>query len=58
MLCLAFKFDDATFGDGAYFTALAPPPANSTKKLELNNYGQDNQVAGYFSALAKTMGPW
>jgi len=46
VLCFAFKYDDATYGEGAYFTALKPPPANSIAKLEMNNYGQDNQVAG------------
>jgi len=51
VLCFAFKYDDATYGEGAYFTALKPPPANSIAKLEMNNYGQDNQVAGNFYAL-------
>lgn len=34
--------DDAVFGSGVYFTALAPPPANSLETLEKNNWGAGN----------------
>jgi hypothetical protein len=51
MLFFAVKYDDATYGEGAYFTALEPPPANTIEELELNNYGQDSQIAGNFLVI-------
>jgi len=39
--------DDARFGNGVYFTSLAPPPATSKEDLEENNYGGDFGRAGF-----------
>ena len=34
--------EDEEYDSGVYFTALAPPPANSLATLEKNNWGEGN----------------